>query len=188
MVIAMRRVPSRPKFRRPFRRRSSGLMQWWLVWRVPALAAIVMAVWWFAIRPIASEQGWVPVTESFALCGEGTRAAGCVIDGDTVFLGFGPNQRRIRLTGFDAPELDGACETETRLAIGARQRLYEWLQEGAFEWNGSEEPPRDQYGRELRAARRQSQEGEEALADVMIASGLASASGWGSGPADWCAN
>ena len=147
-----------------------------------------MAVWWFAVRPVVSEQGWVLVTESFALCGEGMRADGCVIDGDTVFLGFGPNQRRIRLIGFDAPELDGACEAEVRLARAARQRLYEWLSEGAFEWNGADEPPRDQYGRELRAARRQSEGGEETLAEVMIASGLASESGWGSNPVNWCAD
>lgn len=163
-------------------------MQWWVVWRVPALAAIVMAVWYFAVRPVVSEQGWVPVTESFALCGEGARAQGCVIDGDTVFLGFGPDQRRIRLTGFDAPELDGACEAESRLARAARQRLYDWLGEGPFEWDGADEPPRDQYGRELRAARRQTNGDYETLAEVMIKGGLASESGWGTSPVDWCAN
>ena len=157
------------------------------MWRVPALALIVMLAWWFIIKPIAQEQGWVEVAHGFAFCGEGPRERGCVIDGDTVFISDGSAQRRIRLTGFDAPELDGACETEKRLAIAARNKLHEWLTEGPFEWNGDDNPPRDQYGRELRAARRLASDGsEETLADVMIASGLAAERGWGEPPPDWC--
>ena len=164
-----------------------GLFNWWLVWRVPALALVVMLAWWFIIKPIAQEQGWVAVTHGFAVCGEGPREVGCVIDGDTVFISDGTAQRRIRLTGFDAPELDGACEIENRLAIAARTKLHEWLTEGPFEWNGDDNPPRDQYGRELRAARRLGSDGsEETLADVMIASGLAAERGWGEPPPDWC--
>ena len=52
---------------------------------------------------------WRRVTASFPVCGSDTRGAGCVIDGDTVLLGEAPRQRRIRLTGFDAPELDSTC-------------------------------------------------------------------------------
>lgn len=184
-----RRSPP-PRFRRSRKARPSkgiGLFNWWLVWRVPALALIVMLVWWFVIRPIVQEQGWVEVSYGFAICGEGERARGCVIDGDTVFISEGAERRRIRLTGFDAPELDGACETEKRLAIAARTRLHEWLEEGSFEWNGEDNPPRDQYGRELRAARRlTSGGGEEMLAEVMISSGLAAERGWGEPPRDWC--
>lgn len=159
---------------------------------MPALALIVMVIWWFAVRPVVSEQGFVPVTATFALCGEGargegTRASGCVIDGDTVFLGPFAQKRRIRLTGFDAPELNGACEAEITLARTARTRLHEWLSQGAFEWDGGDSPPRDKYGRELREVRRLKDEGHEALADVMIESGLASESGWGTDPIDWCA-
>ena len=157
------------------------------MWRVPVLAAIAIGLWWFAVHPAVTEHGWVRVTDPFALCGEGNRAAGCVIDGDTLFLGSRPNHRRIRLTGFDAPELNGACEEEVLLARAARLRLYQWLQEGAFEWDGADDPPRDQYGRELRAARRQTEGGHETLADAMIESGLASPSGWGTSPVDWCA-
>ena len=148
-----------------------------------------MALWWFVVRPITNEQGWEPVTERFAICGErGAREAGCVVDGDTVVVGFGAQQRRIRLTGFDTPELDGACEAERELARTARTRLHQWLGEGMFEWDGSEGPPRDQYGRELRSARRATGDGNhEYLAEVMIEEGLASESGWGSAPRDWCA-
>lgn len=166
-------------------------MQWWLLWRVPALALFVMAFWWFAIRPVVSEQGWVLVDQDFVLCGVDARAEGCVIDGDTVLIaaptGSRSDQRRIRLTGFDAPELDGACEDERRLARAARVRLHEWLQEGPFEWNGADSSPRDQYGRELRAARRTLSGGTtQTLAETMIASGLAQGSGWGETPHGWC--
>ena len=187
----MSRRPTPPRFRRPSTRRGpfARLTDWWLLWRVPVLLLLVMTAWWFVFRPIAQEQGWVRVTERFAVCaGGGEREAGCVVDGDTVVIGFGPQQRRIRLTGFDAPELDGACAEETRLAIAARDRLHQWLGEGPFEWNGAEDPPYDQYGRELRAARRVAADGSsETLAEAMIASGLASESGWGTEERDWCA-
>lgn len=146
-----------------------------------------MLAWWFVFRPIAQEQGWVRVDTSFALCGEAARATGCVIDGDTLVLGFGREQRRVRLTGFDAPELDGQCEAERALAQAARLRLHQWLGEGAFEWNGADDPPRDRFGRELRAARRTSPGHQrEPLAETMIASGLASSRAWGEPPRDWC--
>lgn len=181
----MSRRNSRPRFARE-RRSARG---WWLLWRVPTLVLVVMAAWWFLLRPIEQEQGWVVVDEGFALCsgGGGERKEGCVVDGDTVVLGFGNARRRIRFTGFDAPEMDGACEAESELALAARDRLHDWLSEGAFEWNGAGDPPRDRYGRELRRARRARPDGSyEELADIMIASGLAAASGWGSEPRDWC--
>ncbi|MEM7779470.1 MAG: hypothetical protein AAF697_03650 [Pseudomonadota bacterium] len=164
------------------------MLDWWLLWRVPVLALIVMAAWWFGFRPIAMEQGWVEVTEDFALCGgEGPTAAGCVVDGDTLVIGFGSERRRIRLTGFDAPELEGACGLEEVLAQSAKEELHKWLGEGPFEWNGDADPPRDQYGRELRAARRILPDGSrDYLADAMIATGLAAESGWGTTPRDWC--
>ncbi|MEP1422080.1 MAG: hypothetical protein ABJK59_09955 [Erythrobacter sp.] len=160
----------------------------WLSWRVPILGFIAVGVWWFAIKPITPEQGWVSVEQKFALCGEGSRQQACVVDGDTVHIGFGENRRRIRLTGFNASELDGACESESALARIARARLHNWLNRGPFEWDGAHSPPRDQYGRELREARRTAADGsQESLAGVMIHSGLASATGWGEYPRDWCA-
>ncbi len=85
--------------------------------------------------------------------------------------------RKIRLTGFDAPELSGACPAEENRAIAARDALHDWLNAGAFALDGGGEPPRDRYGRELRAARR----GDILLGDLMIDRQLAQASGWGSG-------
>ncbi len=108
-------------------------------------------------------------------CGTGSGAA-CVIDGDTLVIGH----RRIRLTGFDTPERDGACEAERRLASVARYELTRWLNRGSFEMDGGAEPPRDQYGRELRSARRAG----EQVADYMVARNLARRSGFDQ---DWCA-
>lgn len=168
--------------------RSSRLASWWMLWRVPALLAILGAAWWLFYRPYAHEQGWVRVTDRLALCGSAwSGAAGCVVDGDTVIIGSGSARRRIRLTGFDAPELDGNCPAETAQAEVARQVLHEWLARGPFEWNGADAPPRDQYGRELRSVRRIAADGSrEYLAETMVERGLAAESGWGSSPVDWC--
>ena len=114
---------------------------------------------------------------SFRLCG--TKGSGpCVIDGDTLAIG----QRRVRLTGYDAPEMDGACEAERVKALEAKAGLHAWLAKGRFSWTGGENPPRDRWGRELREARRR----DELLADYMIGSGLAEGSGWGAERVEWC--
>ncbi len=108
------------------------------------------------------------------VCGKDSAEA-CVIDGDTLAIG----KRRIRLTGFDAPELDGECEAERQLARVARDELAAWLSLGPFEMDGGAAPARDRYGRELRAVRR----GGEALADIMVERDLARPSGQDRG---WC--
>lgn len=130
------------------------------------------------------------MTTPFSLCAErrsgAERAAGCVVDGDTVAIGFGEDRRRIRLTGFDTPELNGACDAESTLAQTARDRLHDWLAQGPFEWSGADGPPYDRYGRELREVRRSVPGGgTEYLADTMVESGLAAPNGWG-GRGEWC--
>ena len=181
----------RPRFKRSPRHRKprSRFADWWVIWRMPILLLIVMAVWWFGFRPQPVEQEWVSIDDRFALCGEpgGTRAPGCVVDGDTVIIGFGEARRRIRLTGFDTPELDGACEAETAAARRAKVHLHQWLNNGPFEWTGGMAPPRDQYGRELREVRRViAGDAPEYLAATMIEAGLASDNGWGAWPTEWC--
>lgn len=182
----LKRRSRAPRFNRG--RSSSRLLTWWVLWRVPALLLIVMAAWWFGVRPVMEEQGWVRVDQEFALCGErGSSADGCVVDGDTLTIGFGNDRRRIRLTGFDAPELEGACPAESEAAVSARSALHDWLSQGRFEWNGAQDPPYDQYGRELRSVRRTTSDGQrEYLAETMIERGLAAESGWGAEPKDWC--
>ncbi len=177
-----------PRFRRTRTHKTNRLLSWWLLWRVPILALIVLAGWWFGIRPIASEQGWVQVSANFPVCGEGSsQAQGCIADGDTLIIGFGKERRRIRLTGFDTPELNGACAAERKTALDAQIALYDWLAHGSFEWNGADTPPYDQYGRELREVRRVRSDGKtEYLAETMIGRGLAAESGWDAEPMDWC--
>ncbi len=164
------------------------MLSWWSLWRVPTLVTIVAALWWFGIRPVTYEQGWTPVEIEFSLCGQGPLTTGCVVDGDTLVIGApGERRRRIRLTGFDAPEMDGACGAERALARRARTVLLDWIRKGAFEWDGADAPPFDQYGRELREARRVRADGSsERLSEMMIEAGLASESGWGAEPVNWC--
>ncbi|MEQ8411767.1 MAG: thermonuclease family protein [Erythrobacter sp.] len=183
-----------PRFRSPLRRNPAGpsprMLTWWMLWRVPALLGIVMAAWWFGVRPVLEERGWVTVEARFAACGGDTGGAdGCVVDGDTLVLfGSGNDMRRIRLTGFDAPELDGACEAERKAALRAKRALLEWLERGAFEWDGGADPPRDRYDRELRRVRRETaSSGQEDLAEAMVARGLAARGGRGASTVDWCA-
>lgn len=163
--------------RRSARRRSlARSLRLWLMVALLLGAAVVLARWqgfggdWQALGG-----------ERFALCGQGG-AQRCVIDGDTVMIGT----RRIRLTGYDAPELDGACEAERLLAARARLALHDWLNRGPFELDGGDDPPRDTYGRELRAARRTDAAGQQWLADTMIDGGMARSNGWGAGDARWC--
>lgn len=176
------RQPSRPR-----RAAASRWLAWWTLWRIPTLLLVLMLAWWFAFRPwAASRAEWTPATQGFDLCGERGRGHACVTDGDTVMLGYGEGARRIRLTGFDAPEMAGACPAERAAALRARQELQLWLNRGAFEWDGGADPPRDRYGRELRSARRTLPDGShQLLADHMIDAKLAE----GPGPwerRDWC--
>ncbi len=120
---------------------------------------------------------WEPVDTRFTLCGE-RGSKGCVIDGDTIMLG----RRKIRITGYNAPELQGECEAETMLARRSRDALRDWINEGAFEMSGGDDPPFDQYGRELRELKR----GDTLLADYMIDQALAQESGWGFTRGGWC--
>ena len=158
------------------RRRLARLWRKVRVWLV-ILAVMGAALAWHLVG--GNEPDWQLVETPFGVCGEARGSAGCVIDGDTLAIG----RRRIRLTGYDAPELDGACAAEQRLAIEARDAVAAWLDAGPFEMTAADSAPRDRYGRELLAARR----GSETLADHMIARGLAAETGWGAAPRDWCA-
>lgn len=162
-----------------FRRR------WWPAFRLAALAAVLIASAWY-LRPVENPDEWQVVNPPFGTCGTRGRPFACVSDGDTVTLGYGASARRIRLKGFDAPEVDGACPAERAMAARATTALYDWLNRGAFEWDGGIESPRDRYGRELRTARRALPDGSyEELADVMIEADLAEGNAiWER--RDWC--
>lgn len=182
-----RRPPKPVRFDANWQRRRKAKswlrkLGWWLV-----IAGVVLVAWWLGLIPnMATRDGRV-IDRDFVLCGQRGGGAACVPDGDTVIIGGGETRRRIRLTGFDAPEIDGACDAEREKARIAQRELLGWLNDGPFQWDGGEEPPYDRYGRELRAAWRDVGEGKTNwLADHMIARGLASESGWGTTPVDWC--
>ena len=175
-----------PQFDRKWRRKrrwSARLARWrpWLV--VAALAAVTVAL--TGLPPMSREGD--PVDLRFALCGQGPASA-CVIDGDTIAVG----RRRVRLTGFDAPELDGACTAEIAKAREAREALLQWPNRAPFLLNGAEDTARDRYGRELREAWREpggrasAGRQPDMLADWMIERGLAAETGWGASATDWC--
>ncbi len=151
----------------------------WRRWKWLPLLVLLMAAGWWINRSGWADGEWTPVAQQFPVCGSGERGSGCVIDGDTIAIG----ERRIRLTGYDAPELDGACEAERAKAREARSELSAWLSAAPFALEGGAEQPRDRYGRELRAARRD----RDLLSDYMLAQGLGRADGWGwSQAAEWC--
>ena len=157
--------------RRLRQRKSGGGLKWF------AILFALLAVWLAIEDKMRPPEPVDTVSLTFRLCG--TPGPGpCVIDGDTLAIG----QRRIRLTGYDAPEMDGPCDNERHKAAMARDRLNTWLRQGPFEWTGGFAPPYDRYGRELREARR----GEELLAEVMIGAGLAEGDGWGAERVEWC--
>lgn len=174
-MVRAPRFDARWNDRRRRARRWRGLRRW-LVAAAVLAGAVLLSRW-----PEAGGEWQAQEGGRFALCGE-RRAPLCVVDGDTVMLG----ERRVRLTGYDAPELDGACEAERLLARRAQAALRDWLNRGPFALDGGADPPRDAWGRELRAARRSDAAGQEWLAETMVAAGLARATGWGEGGPGWC--
>ncbi|ABC64404.1 thermonuclease family protein [Erythrobacter litoralis] len=170
-----------PQFDRRWQRKRRWAARWrqWRPWLI--IVGLVALTLILSGKPTALRDP-VEVDRAFTLCGEGSSAA-CVIDGDTVAIG----QRRIRLTGFDTPELDGACPAEAAKAREARTALRDWLNEGAFLLGGGKDAPRDRYGRELRDAWRRIEGDEEWLAERMIGQGLAADDSWSGSAVDWCA-
>ncbi|MAY20331.1 MAG: nuclease [Erythrobacteraceae bacterium] len=80
---------------------------------------------------------------AIALCpAPPARRVTCVVDGDTVWIA----REKIRLLDIDAPEMRGECVRERRLAVAARDRLVELLNERSFT---IEREGKDRYGRTL---------------------------------------
>lgn len=153
------------------RRRSTS---WFSGVRPFALLAILLAAWTTLdpalvepLGPLASDPE--RVSARFTRCGPG-RGQACVIDGDTFKLG----QRKIRIIGIDAPEVNGQCPEERRLAEQATARLQQLLNEGPFVMTGRVGDLQDRYGRDLRALTRDRPDGStQSIADDMRNSSLA---------------
>ena len=105
------------------------------------------------------------VSTQFTPCGPG-RGPACVIDGDTFKLG----DRKIRITGIDAPELLAPqCAGEEALARRAADRLLTLLNQGEFEMVAHRFQRQDRHGRDLMVVRRNGQ----SIGATLIDEGLA---------------
>src|SRR5688572_4089013 len=105
------------------------------------------------------------VSTGFTPCGPG-RGSACVVDGDTFKLG----DRRIRITGIDAPELLAPqCPGEEVLARRSADRLLDLLNQGEFEMIAHRLQREDRHGRDLMVIRR----GGQSIGDTLIDEGLA---------------
>jgi endonuclease YncB( thermonuclease family) len=105
------------------------------------------------------------VSAKFTPCGPG-RGNACVIDGDTFKLG----DRKIRITGIDAPELaHPLCPEEAALARKSADRLRALLNEGTFDMVPHRLQRLDQHGRELMVIER----GDASIGDKLVEEGLA---------------
>ena len=105
------------------------------------------------------------MSAKFTPCGPG-RGNACVIDGDTFKLG----DRKIRITGIDAPELaHPLCPEEAALARKSADRLRAMLNEGTFDMVPHRLQRLDQHGRELMVIQR----GDVSIGDRLVEEGLA---------------
>ncbi len=116
--------------------------------------------WWALAVLLAAgtASGWM------AWRGAGVFAACAAVDGDTLRCG----RERVRLVGLDAPELQGRCARERRLAVAARDRLNGIVLRGGITLQRQRRP--DRYGRTLAVVR--DRQGRD-VAAVLIAEGLA---------------
>ena len=105
------------------------------------------------------------VSSRFTPCGPG-RGSACVIDGDTFKLG----DRKIRITGIDAPELLAPlCPGEEVLARQSADRLRQLLNQGEFEMIAHRLQRSDRHGRDLMVVRR----GGQSIGSILVDEGLA---------------
>jgi micrococcal nuclease len=121
-----------------------------LLWLAPLLLLVGALLDPSLIGPIGPLAATERVSATFTPCGPGAGPA-CVIDGDTFNLG----DRKIRITGIDAPELAGSrCPAEAALARRAADRLLELLNQGPFDMIAHRLQREDRHGRDLMVIRR----------------------------------
>jgi endonuclease YncB( thermonuclease family) len=104
----------------------------------------------------------------------GSHRVNCIVDGDTIWY----HGEKIRLSGFNAPEMHGNCPEESNLAWTARDRLRRLLSDMPF---SVERHGHDVYGRTLAVIRTSGGD----VSDVMVREKLAHY--WHGYKEDWCA-
>lgn len=161
----MARKPFKPTRRPPsFKPQRRDVRRWLLLVPLLLLAgALFDPALIEPVGPLAAPSEIV--STSFKPCGPGSGAA-CVVDGDTFKMG----DRRIRITGIDAPELaEPKCPAEAAMARRAADRLRALLNEGPFEMVGHRLKEQDRHGRDLMVIRR----GDRSIGAQLIDEGLA---------------
>ena len=121
-----------------------------LLWLAPLLLLAGALLDPSLIQPVGPLGATEEVAATFSPCGPG-RGSACVIDGDTFKLG----DRKIRITGIDAPELaEPRCPAEAALARRAADRLLVLLNQGPFVMVAHRLQRQDRNGRDLMVIRR----------------------------------
>lgn len=121
-----------------------------LLWLAPLLLLAGALLDPSLIEPVGPLGATEVVAATFTPCGPG-RGSACVIDGDTFRLG----DRKIRITGIDAPELaEPRCPAEAALARRAADRLLVLLNQGPFVMVAHRLQRQDRRGRDLMVIRR----------------------------------
>ena len=136
-----------------------------MLWLVPVLLAVGALLDPALIAPFGTLAASERVTATFTSCGPG-RGPACVIDGDTFKLG----DRKIRITGIDAPELaEPRCPAEAALARRSADRLRALLNQGPFDMVAHRLHRQDRHGRNLMVVKR----GGASIGGQLIDEGLA---------------
>ena len=145
----MNRKLFQPVARAPsFKPKRRGMLR--ALWLVPLLALAGALIDPSLIAPFGPLAATERVTATFTRCGPG-RGPACVIDGDTFKLG----DRKIRITGIDAPELaEPRCPAEAALARRAADRLLVLLDQGPFDMVAHRLQRQDRHGRDLMVIKR----------------------------------
>ena len=142
--------------------------------RTLSLAALALLIWPTLDPALIETPAFLSshpetVAKRFGRCGI-DRSHACVVDGDTFRLG----KRRIPIAGIDAPEVEGQCESERKLAAAATVKPQALLNDGPFVMTGRLDDMKDRYGRDLRVITRRLPEGTaQSIAAEMRQAGLA---------------
>lgn len=107
-----------------------------------------------------------------AICAPGPRD-NCVVDGDTFWV----QGVKVRIADIDAPEINGHCGYERRLAIKSRDRLLALLNAGPFQLRTQ---GKDRFGRTLALVTRDG----VSIGEVLVKEGLARV--WKGRREPWC--
>ncbi|WP_306117798.1 MULTISPECIES: thermonuclease family protein [unclassified Roseitalea] len=135
-------------------------------------AAVALVIGSRTLAPLSPQPASMARVTPMPICGA-ARRVNCVVDGDTIWF----RGEKIRMQGYNTPEMRGACAHERALARRAQQRLSEMLSSAQL---SIERTGTDRYGRTL--ARVAIPRGD--VGTILIGEGLAHV--WQGYQQDWC--